>query len=54
MRSYQELQGTVREARAFHTSIRETSEVIKDLNTLHRVIREFLSSDLFSSERAKK
>lgn len=50
----EELQGTVGEARAFHTSIRETSEVIKDLNTLHGVIREFLSSDLFSSERAKK
>jgi len=48
-----ELQDTVGGARSFHTSILETSKVIKDLNTLHQVIREFLSSDLFSSERRK-
>jgi hypothetical protein len=49
-----ELEVSVGEVKAFHADIRDTSEVIKDLNTLHRAIVELLSSDLFRSRRAKE
>jgi hypothetical protein len=47
----EELQASAGEVKTFHTAIKETSEVIRDLNRLHRAIVELLSSDLFRRER---